>query len=496
MERTSVARNSLWNLVGQTLPMAAALVCIPPLIRQLGVERFGIMTLISAAIGYFGVFDLGVGRSLTKFVAERDEHNEEETARLVWTAMTLLLLLSVAAGTAVAVLAPWLARAVLSVSPQFQLETVGSLRVLALGFPVVFAGNGFRGVLEARGRFGLTNVVRAPLGVWNFAGPLVAVQVSDSLVAVTGALVAGGTLACATYLALCLIKTPGLRRHFDVDPTVVRPIVRLGSWMTVSSIVGPFMVYMDRFVIGAVASMSVVAYYTTPYALVNRLWVLPLSLIGVLFPVFSRTYASDRKRASELLFKGIRYISLMLFPLVLIIIALAREGLGLWLGPAFAEHSATVLQWLAAAVFFNSLAQVAFSLVQGAGRADLTAKLHLIELPIYLAALWWMIAGHGVVGAAVTWAVRMLLDAIVLFVFVWRLVPEAGPQIRRLGLSSIGLGAAFALAAVLPTPGARIVFVLCAVTVSAVVGWRLVLTEDERTRLKHPLAAGAGWTSW
>ena len=490
----SLARNSLWNLLGQVLPMAAALVCIPPLIRLLGVERFGLLTLISAVIGYFGLFDLGIGRALTKFVAEReDAGGGEETARLVWSAMSLLLLLSLVAGAVVALLAPWLTRTVLSVSPPFQRETVGALRVIALGFPVVFAGNGLRGVLEAAGRFGLTNLVRAPLGVLTFAGPLLAVQFANSLVAVTAVLVAGGAFACAGYLGMGLAVMPALRRHARIDLPTLWPLVRLGSWMTVSSIVGPVMVYMDRFVIGAVASMSVVAYYTTPYALVSRLWVLPLSLIGVLFPIFSRTYAADRQRACAFLFRGIRYVSLMLFPVVLVIVALAREGLGLWLGPGFAEHSATVLQWLAAAVFFNSLAQVAFSLVQGAGRADLTARLHLAELPVYLAALWWMIVHYGVIGAAVTWAARMALDSIVLFAFVWRLLPEGRAHIRRLAVASFGIAAVFALAALLPATGTRVAFAVSVVAAFVVFGWRIVLTEDERIRLRHPLAALAGW---
>jgi O-antigen/teichoic acid export membrane protein len=263
--------------------------------------------------------------------------------------------------------------------------------------------------------------------------------------------------------------------------------------MTVSTIVGPFMVYLDRFVIGAVASMSVVAYYTTPYALVSRLWVLPLSLIGVLFPIFSRTFLADREHASALLFKGIRYVSLMLFPPVLVIVALAREGLGVWLGPAFAEHSATVLQCLAAAVFFNSLAQVAFSLVQAAGRADLTARLHLVELPLYLAALWAMIASYGVVGAAIAWAARVIVDTIVLFAFVWCLVPETRPQMLQLAASSLGVGATFALAAFLPTTGVRLAFVAVTLAAFAVLAWRFVLTADERSRLRHPLGPRAAW---
>jgi O-antigen/teichoic acid export membrane protein len=96
-------------------------------------------------------------------------------------------------------------------------------------------------------------------------------------------------------------------------------------------------------------------------------------------------------------------------------VILAQRGLALWLGADFAQHSFRVLQWLALGVLINSLAQIPFALVQGAGRPDLTAKLHLIELPCYLLALWWLISSYGVEGAAIAWTARVVLDALMLF---------------------------------------------------------------------------------
>jgi O-antigen/teichoic acid export membrane protein len=96
-------------------------------------------------------------------------------------------------------------------------------------------------------------------------------------------------------------------------------------------------------------------------------------------------------------------------------VGLARSGLTLWLGADFAQHGYRVLQWLAVGVFINCLALIPFTLVQGVGRPDLTAKLHLIELPLYLSALWWLISAHGVEGAAIAWTARMGVDGAVLF---------------------------------------------------------------------------------
>ena len=76
------------------------------------------------------------------------------------------------------------------------------------------------------------------------------------------------------------------------------------------------------------------------------------------------------------------------------------------MGDEFASHSFRVLQWLAAGVLVNSMAQVPFTFVQGAGRPDWVAKLHLLELPFYVLGLWWMLDVKGIDGAAIAWTVR------------------------------------------------------------------------------------------
>ncbi|MCU1256814.1 MAG: Membrane protein, partial [Candidatus Angelobacter sp.] len=71
VRRRSIAGNTFWNLLGNCFPVAVAVVCLPILKRGLGTERLGIISLAWVVIGYFGLFDLGLSRALTKLVAER-----------------------------------------------------------------------------------------------------------------------------------------------------------------------------------------------------------------------------------------------------------------------------------------------------------------------------------------------------------------------------------------------------------------------------------------
>src|SRR5690349_6169557 len=88
----AMARNTTWNMVGQVVPLLVAAILIPMLIRRLGVDRFGVLALAWTLVGYFGLFDLGLGRALTKVVSEALAGGKEaDAAGAVWTASAILM---------------------------------------------------------------------------------------------------------------------------------------------------------------------------------------------------------------------------------------------------------------------------------------------------------------------------------------------------------------------------------------------------------------------
>ena len=416
-----IARNTLWNLAGQIAPLLAAVFAIPVLIKGLGVDRFGVLTLAWMVIGYFSLFDLGLGRALIKLVSEKlGAGRPEEIPELVWTALVLMCLLGMLGAGVTLVLTDWLVTDVLNIPVELQAETAASFRLLAWSVPVVILTTGLRGILEAYQRFDLVNLVRVPLGILTFLSPVAVLPFSNHLDVIVMVLLGLRILICVIHVLLCERVVPGLFRRFAFSRLQVRPMLGFGGWMTVTNVVGPMMVYIDRFVIGSVLTMAAVAYYVTPYEVITKLLVIPGALVGVLFPAFSANLAGDRSHAASLFGSGVRWVFLALFPVVLLATVFASEGLRLWLSEDFARNSTGVLQWLAAGVLLNGLAHVPFAFIQAAGRPDLTAKLHLVELPFYLFGLWWFMNQWGLVGAAAAWTLRAGFDAVAMFIMsVW-----------------------------------------------------------------------------
>jgi O-antigen/teichoic acid export membrane protein len=90
-----LARNTIWNLIGNGSPMIVAVFSIPILIHSLGKDRFGVLALVWGLIGYASLFDMGLGRALTQLVANKlGSGDQHEIPTLVWTSLVLMMIRS------------------------------------------------------------------------------------------------------------------------------------------------------------------------------------------------------------------------------------------------------------------------------------------------------------------------------------------------------------------------------------------------------------------
>jgi O-antigen/teichoic acid export membrane protein len=483
-----LARNTIYSFLGQGIPLLIAIFAMPMLIKGLGTDRFGILTIAWMVISYFSLFDLGLGRALTQIVAERlgvKEHRE--IAELIWTASILMIFLGLLGSIFVAAISPWLVYSVLKIPREIQQETLNSFYLLAVSIPVVTSSAGFVGVLSALQKFDVINLVKTPLSILMFLGPLLVLPFSKSLVATIGVLVILRLFSWLMYLWQCILSFPALNiKNIRIQRSQISDLLKFGSWMTVSNIVGPVMVYLDRFLIGGMISVAAVAYYTTPYEVVTKLWLIPGAFVGVLFPAFSSTYINEYARTVKLFKKGVRYIYISLFPITCFIIFFSHEILKIWLGKDFANNGTYVLQWLAIGVFINSLSQIPFALIQGVGRPDITAKLHIVETPIYLCLVWWMIRTYGISGAAFAWFFRVLMDTILLFFVSQFVLKEAKIFNIKILLCAIFFSLFSLTLALLSGEDSEIKFLLFVsmIIVFLLTSWFLIVSSDDRILMK------------
>jgi len=252
-----LARNLAWNIIGESTPVLAAVFAIPILVQSLGADRFGVLMLCWMIAGYFGLFDFGLGRALTKLMArEMSLAHHGESASLFWTALMMMLAFGAGAAVILAILAPWLAHSALRIPIALQPETLAGFYVIALGLPFLVSASALRAALTAAERFDLLNTIRTPAGILSFAAPLLMLPFTHRLGWLIATLMLNRIISWAIYFGVVLRAMPSLSSRISFDRAAVRPLLGFGGWITISNLITPLMVYLDRFVIGMTISMA------------------------------------------------------------------------------------------------------------------------------------------------------------------------------------------------------------------------------------------------
>lgn len=404
-----LAYNVLLTFIGQAVSLVVVAVTIPFITRSLGTERFGLFSLAWVIFGYFTVFDLGLGRATTKYIAEALGRGEEDQIpRLLWTSVTVQAILGLIGASVLVTITPLLVGRILNILPEFVSEAKIIFYLLALGIPIVLVSSSFSGVLEAKQHFDLVNVVRISLSTLAYLLALVGLLLGLGLPGIIGLILIVRLAALSAFIALSFHVFPKLR-EFSFSYDLFVRLLSFGGWVTVSNLVIPIFVYVDRFLIGSILTMSAVAYYTAPYELATRLFIIPSSIATVLFPAFSTLGSQgDIGKIDMSVARSTKYLIIAMSPITVVFLIFAEDILRVWLGNDFAMASTSIFRLLNLAVFLNAIGYIPFTLIQGLGRPDVVAKYHLIELPIYIIVTFSLTNKLGISGTALAWCLRMM----------------------------------------------------------------------------------------
>lgn len=426
-----VVRNAGVNLAGRILPAVAAAAALPFIIHRLGDEQYGILSFALVMVTYFSLFDLGLGGATTRFVASAlGAGDRESLPAMVWTSQALVAVLGLLAGLVMFLLAPPLAEHFLKITAGLRGEAALSFQWMAVAAPFMLTAAVWRGVLEASQRYDLVNAVSVPSNVATYVFPVLALLVHWGLVAIVALIVLVRVLACLAYGWIGLSLHPVIRRTCRVNFRETRALLVFGGWLALSNLAWPVLLYADRFVIGFLLPLALLSYYAAPCEIITRLWALPASW-AALYPAFSAVGEGRGDLLARLCARGAKHLAMLIGPVVVVGIVFAGQIMNLWLGPEFAVRSAVVFQLLAAGVLVNSLAAVPDWLIKGLGRSDITAKLHLAEIPLYGILLYLFIMRWGIAGAAAAWALRAFAEALVVYGIAVKFVPAIGPAVKK-----------------------------------------------------------------
>lgn len=407
----SIKTHTAYNLLGAVLPLGLSLFTIPLYISLIGEARYGVLAVAWLLLGYFGLFDLGLGRATSQRIASLGDDSQAQTALTFWTALGMNVSLGVLGGLIIWPVAIYFFGNFFSVDAALRPELGAAIPWLVLAVPLATLSGVLTGALQGKAQFLELNIISVSSSALTQLLPLAVVWVHGPDLAWLLPAVILSRLVTLTFLFFrCRVHV--FHGHVPTfSRTQAKELLQFGGWVTVTSLVGPMMVILDRFVIGATLGAKAVTHYTVPFQLAERSTVLPGALISALFP---RLAAAGTVEARQLAATAIRSLAVVMTPLILIGVLLVEPFLRWWLNPDFASRAGLTAQILLLGFWINAFAGVPYAQLQAAGKPAVVAKCHLGELAPYLLLLYVGLHFWGLPGAAVVFGLRTLADCALL----------------------------------------------------------------------------------
>jgi len=413
--RDHPGRGILFAYLGIAVPALVALALLPELIRNLGVERFGVLSLLLTIAGFFNAFDFGVGVAVSRYTARLDSRTGGRGAvrRLVRRSLSLQLLIGTL--TSAALVGSHVAFGLVATPTEALRSEIGmAVGLLAVSIPFALVAGVLRCALEGLGKFGLANLLRAPANISAFAVPIGMSFVTQRLDMIVLSLLVARVLTALLFALVWSRVAPDAAAMSSGRHAMrhARLLLSYGSWVMVGMLAGGVMTLglLDRLLVGRLLGAISILQYSVPSDIVVRCLLAPAAICSILIPQMSHVMARPGRALLEPYRAACQLMARHAGPLALLLVLNARWLLEVLTAGHASGASVSILQGLAVGFFIHAIAHVPYCALHALGRPKLASLRHVIELPVYLVATWALISQGLLKWSGALWALWAIAD--------------------------------------------------------------------------------------
>ena len=403
-----ILRNIGSGLIAQAWSGALGVIVLPILVRGLGPERYGLLALSLALIGFAAIADLGVGRAVSKYLAEDFETNEvSRTQQHISSALTICVVMGTVATGILALAVPFLVDHVLRIPSPLAREARVVLWTTSFGLLPVLLRISFDGVLAGHHRI-------TELSIGNVSANTLKAGLSVAAV-LTGRSIIGVVVAnvCVSYLhafGLWLYTRQHfagrIRMRLGWNRRIARELVRLGLLSSASSfLAGILLLYFDRFVIAVFLPLAALGYYSAAFDITSKQCYISNPIGQAFFPVFSGKSKADPGQFDQYYFHANKMQAVGLTGLAAMLIVLAQPLLTYWISPDIAVHSTAVMAILALGMLLSCYANLPYTaILVGSDRPQVCPAIFGTAFLVHVVFSLVLVKTAGAVGVAIALA--------------------------------------------------------------------------------------------
>lgn len=413
MHIRTILRNILSTWFGYLVTILTGFLLAPFVVHHLGNTGYGVWTLVASLTGYFGMLDIGIRQSVSRFVARyialKDDDNVNRTVN------TAFMMLGCGGGLALlATLVINLNFGAFQVEAQFAPSARMALLIAGVNIAMVLPMSVFSATLIALERFDVTTGISVFGTLTRTA--LVVFFLSRGHGIVTLALIT--LIVSAAEYSLMATFAKRLHRSLRISWNLIefkrcRELFGFGVYRFVWIVANQLIFYSDTVVIGIFLNAGAITYFAIAGSLINYGRNIISLATDTLYPAASRLdVLNDRQGLRDLLIRGTQMGLILGLPMCLGFVFLGKQFISLWMGPAYASSALFLL--VLTIPQFVSMSQYASSLILVAmAKHQPLAWIALVEGLANLALSILLVRKLGLVGVAWGTAIPHMVTTII-----------------------------------------------------------------------------------
>lgn len=396
-------KNASWSSGAHVLNMVAVFLLTPLIIHRLGVELYGVFTIVTTVIGFSSILSLGLGQAtlyyVVKFRAEDDTQNVNaviETTVFMYACMSLPVCVLVFFGADV--LVEWVFR----VSEAHADAARSAFQLSAFGFFAFFLNSVADSGLKAYERFdysALTTFFTRLLTLLAQVGLLFLGYGLESLVL---ALVLGTAVnGVWKYMILKSKLAVGLSWIPKFSWQLLRMVLGYGIYSWLNSILSALRTQGDILLVGALVGPALLPFYTVPIKVMSQVFFLLNRMFEFLFPYIGKLHTQGKRRELVDVYEKSTYALALMSVLAIVPLAvLAYPIMELWLGDDSTYMMAYLMQIMSLRFVVYPLSIVNSRFLQGTAKVKEQSIIKAVNCLVILTSIGVLGYYYGIVGAA------------------------------------------------------------------------------------------------
>jgi O-antigen/teichoic acid export membrane protein len=391
---------------------------VPIYVKLLGVESYGLVAFYTTLSAALGILDVGLSASVIRQVAiyKTQNNKEKELKNLLFTVEILNWLIAIVAGVGIIILANPIATHWVK-AKNIDANTIQQcVMLMGLVFAFQFPGSVYDGAmigLQKQNANAILNILFTSFKAIAVLFVLYFIKSSVQLFFVCQAIVALIYTFSMRWYAYKKISNIKIAGKFSIGELKVISSFALN--IAATSIVTFFITQLDKIIVSR--NLEQLSYYSLAFLLAGAITLIISPMQSIIYPKLTQLVATkDIGALIKLYHKSCKWVSIIVFPIGLILIFFADEILFLWTkNEVLTTETAPILRVVVVGTLCNSMMAVPYYFTLAKGHSKYGLYQSIIFAIVTLPLLFWLNNKYGALGASFVW---LIINGTAMLIFI------------------------------------------------------------------------------